>query len=54
MGGRVSGREGGGKETQNLVLRIFKNLYLSFYTCCAVLCPTSIGTYPTCRTVSAK
>jgi len=30
-----------GRQTKNLVLAIFKNLYLSFYKCCIVLCPIS-------------
>ena len=32
----------GGSQTKNLVLAIFKkNLYLSFYNCCTVLCTIS-------------
>jgi len=31
----------GGRQTKNLILAIFKNLYLSFYNCCIVLCTIS-------------
>jgi len=31
----------GGRQTKNLVLAIFKNLYLSFYNRCIVLCTIS-------------